>query len=152
MSSLPMLFSLNAKGQVRHIVDSHVMWYFLCGRQLPPNQPRSRDLSFLLHKSAKLRHGQNYRTHILNQSFPNITRQQSSTFSYHITAFFSYKIFFLRLHGAEIFLGSRQLRCYSRMSQNFIKPECSLLCSQGTSTGPYHEPDQSSAHHLIISL
>ncbi|PNF14089.1 hypothetical protein B7P43_G01064, partial [Cryptotermes secundus] len=33
-------------------------------------------------------------------------------------------------HGAEPFLRSRQLCSYSRISQHFMEPECSLPCSQ----------------------
>jgi hypothetical protein len=46
-------------------------------------------------------------------------------------------------HGAEPFLKSRQLSSYSKTSQHFMEPECSLPFSQEPSTGPYPEPDQS---------
>jgi hypothetical protein len=46
-------------------------------------------------------------------------------------------------HGAEPFLGSRQLCGYSRTSQHFIETESSLPYSQDPSTGPYPERDQS---------
>jgi hypothetical protein len=44
-------------------------------------------------------------------------------------------------HGAEHFLRSCQLCSYSRTSQHFMEPECSLPCSQDPSLGPYSEPD-----------
>jgi hypothetical protein len=40
-------------------------------------------------------------------------------------------------HGAEPFLRSRQLCSHSRTSQQFMKPEGSIPCSQEPSTGPY---------------
>jgi hypothetical protein len=52
-------------------------------------------------------------------------------------------------HGAESFLGSRQLCSYSRTSQDFMEPERSLPCSQEPSTGPHSEPDQSNPSHPI---
>jgi hypothetical protein len=33
-----------------------------------------------------------------------------------------------------------------------MEPEDSLLCSQQTSTGPYHEPDESSPYHSTLFL
>jgi hypothetical protein len=33
-----------------------------------------------------------------------------------------------------------------------MEPEGSLRCSQESSTGPYPEPDQSSAYHPILAL
>jgi hypothetical protein len=57
-----------------------------------------------------------------------------------------------KLHGAEPFLRSRQLRSYSRISQHFMEPEGSVGCSQGPSTSPYPKPDQSSPYHPILSL
>jgi hypothetical protein len=49
-----------------------------------------------------------------------------------------------QLHGDEPFLKSRQLCSYSRISQHFMEPESSLMCSQEPFTGPYPEPGQSS--------
>jgi hypothetical protein len=49
------------------------------------------------------------------------------------------------------FLRSRQLCSCSRISHHFMEPECSLPCSQEPSTDPYHEPDQSSPYHPILS-
>jgi hypothetical protein len=46
-------------------------------------------------------------------------------------------------HGAEPFLGSRQLCSYSRTYQQFMKTQGSLPCSQEPSTGPYLQSDQS---------
>jgi hypothetical protein len=36
--------------------------------------------------------------------------------------------------------------------KHFMEPEGSLPCSQGISTGPYPEPDQSSPYRPIVSL
>jgi hypothetical protein len=47
---------------------------------------------------------------------------------------------------------SCQLRSHSRISQHFTEPKGSLPCSQGPSTGPTPEPDQSSPYHPILSL
>jgi hypothetical protein len=55
-------------------------------------------------------------------------------------------------HGAEPFLRSCQLCCYSGTSQHFMKPKSSLPFSQEPSTGPYPEPDQSNPYHSILSL
>jgi hypothetical protein len=33
-----------------------------------------------------------------------------------------------------------------------MEPEGSLQCSQEPSTGPYHEPDESSPYYSILSL
>jgi hypothetical protein len=55
-------------------------------------------------------------------------------------------------HGAESFLRSRQLCSHSRVSQHFMKPECSLPCSQEPSTGSYPESNQSNPYHPILSL
>jgi hypothetical protein len=49
-------------------------------------------------------------------------------------------------------LRRRQLSRYPRIYQYFMKPEDSSPCSQGPSTGPYPEPDQSSSYHSILSL
>jgi hypothetical protein len=57
-----------------------------------------------------------------------------------------------RHHGAEPFLRSRQLCSYSRFSQHFMEPECSLPCSQEPFTGPSPEPDRSIPCHPILSL
>jgi hypothetical protein len=57
-----------------------------------------------------------------------------------------------RLQGDKPFLKTRQLCSYSTISQHFMKPWCSLPCSQEFSTGPYAEPDQSSPHNPILSL
>jgi hypothetical protein len=46
-------------------------------------------------------------------------------------------------------LRSCKLCSYSRSSQNFMKPQGSVPCSQESSTGPYPEPDKSS--HIIPS-
>jgi hypothetical protein len=43
-------------------------------------------------------------------------------------------------------LRSRQLRSHSRISQHFMKPEGSLPCSQGASTGSYPKPEHSSPY------
>jgi hypothetical protein len=45
-------------------------------------------------------------------------------------------------------LRSRQFRRYSRISQNFMELEGSILCPQDPSTGPYPEPDESNPYHL----
>jgi hypothetical protein len=58
----------------------------------------------------------------------------------------------LLTHGAEPFLRSCQLCCYSRTSQHSMEPEDSLPCSQEPSTGPYSEPDQSNPYHPILFL
>jgi hypothetical protein len=42
------------------------------------------------------------------------------------------------------------LRSHSRISQNFMEPEGSLPCSQGSSTGSCPEPDQSILHQAIL--
>jgi hypothetical protein len=57
----------------------------------------------------------------------------------------------LQLHGAEPFLRSHQLCSYSRITQHCMEPGGSLPCSQGPSSGPYREPDQSSPYHPIVS-
>jgi hypothetical protein len=49
-------------------------------------------------------------------------------------------------------LRSRQLRNYTRIYQYFMVPEVSLPCSQGPSTNPYPEPDQSSPYQPILIL
>jgi hypothetical protein len=36
--------------------------------------------------------------------------------------------------------------------QHFMEAEVSLPSSQGPSTGPYSEPDESSPYHLILFL
>jgi hypothetical protein len=46
---------------------------------------------------------------------------------------------------------SHQLCSYSRISQHFMEPEDSLLCSQEPSIGPNPKPDQSIPHHPILS-
>jgi hypothetical protein len=55
-------------------------------------------------------------------------------------------------HGAEPFLRSHQLLSYSRISQHFMEPEGSLLCSQEPSTGPCPKPEKSSPYYPILSL
>jgi hypothetical protein len=62
---------------------------------------------------------------------------------------FSWTIFltYLLTHGAEPFSRSRQLCRHSRISQNFMKRESSIPCSQEHSTGPYPEPYQSNPYH-----
>jgi hypothetical protein len=52
----------------------------------------------------------------------------------------------LQLHGAEVSLKI----CQS--PRHFMEPESSLSCSEAPSTDPYPEPDESSPHHLILSL
>jgi hypothetical protein len=46
-------------------------------------------------------------------------------------------------HAAEPFLRSHQSLSYSRISQHFMEPEGSFLCSQESSTLPYTEPGHS---------
>jgi hypothetical protein len=53
------------------------------------------------------------------------------------------------IHGAQSFLRSRQVRSYSRTSQQFMEPEGLLQCSQESSNGPYPDPDGSSSYHPI---
>jgi hypothetical protein len=53
----------------------------------------------------------------------------------------------LLTYGAKLFLRS-QICSYS-ISQYFMEPEGSLLCSQEPSTGLYPEPDQSIPSHTI---
>jgi hypothetical protein len=55
-------------------------------------------------------------------------------------------------HGADRFLRRWELFSYSRTSQQFMEPEYLLPCSQEPSTGPYPEPDQFNASHLIPFL
>jgi hypothetical protein len=55
-----------------------------------------------------------------------------------------------KLHGAEPFLRRRHFCSYLRTSQQFMKPDSSLRCSQEPSTGPYHEPNRSSPCHPIL--
>jgi hypothetical protein len=47
---------------------------------------------------------------------------------------------------------SCQLCSYSRISQHFLEPTGSLLCSQEPSTGLYAESDQSSLYHPFLSV
>jgi hypothetical protein len=44
------------------------------------------------------------------------------------------------VHGAESFLRCNLSLIYSRISQHFVEPEGSLLCSQEPSTGSHPEP------------
>jgi hypothetical protein len=53
------------------------------------------------------------------------------------------------IYGAEPFLRSHQLCSYSRTSQHFMEPGCSLPLSQEPCTGLYTEPDQSDPYHPI---
>jgi hypothetical protein len=39
----------------------------------------------------------------------------------------------------------------SNISDHFMEPKGSILCSQQTSSGPYPEPDKSSPYHHILS-
>jgi hypothetical protein len=55
-------------------------------------------------------------------------------------------------HVAEPFSRSRQLCSYSRTSQHFMEPECSLPCSQEPSSRPYPEPNKSNQYHTILYL
>jgi hypothetical protein len=55
------------------------------------------------------------------------------------------------LHAAEPFFRGRQLCSYSRTSQNFVKTEGSLPCSQEPSTG-VHTDSTSHAHMKILSV
>jgi hypothetical protein len=48
---------------------------------------------------------------------------------------------YLLTYGAEPFWRSRQFCSYSRISQHFMEPEGSLLCSQEPSTSPCPELD-----------
>jgi hypothetical protein len=50
-------------------------------------------------------------------------------------------------HGAEPFLRSCQLCCYSRTSQHFMEPGGSSPRSHKPSTGHYPEPDGSNPYH-----
>jgi hypothetical protein len=56
------------------------------------------------------------------------------------------------LHGAQYFVRSLQLLSYSRVSQPFMDPDGSLLCSQEPFTGPYPKPDESSPYYPILSF
>jgi hypothetical protein len=47
---------------------------------------------------------------------------------------------------------SPQSLSYSRISENVIEPEVSLLCAQDSSSGPYPKPDKSSPYHPILFL
>jgi hypothetical protein len=49
-------------------------------------------------------------------------------------------------------LRGRKLCSHARTSQRFMKPICSLPCSQKPSTGPYPQPDWSSPYYPILSL
>jgi hypothetical protein len=49
-------------------------------------------------------------------------------------------------------LRRHQLCVYSRTWRHFMEPEGSLLCSQRSSTSPYHKPTQSSPYHPILSM
>jgi hypothetical protein len=44
-------------------------------------------------------------------------------------------------------LRDRPLRSYSRISQHSVETEGSVPCSEENSTGPHHEPDQTSQYH-----
>jgi hypothetical protein len=44
----------------------------------------------------------------------------------------------------------RQSLRHSKIFQQFMEPEVSLLCSQELSTGPYPQPDQSSPYYHIL--
>jgi hypothetical protein len=44
-------------------------------------------------------------------------------------------------HGGEPYLRNGRSFNYSKIFQNFIEPDVSLLWSQEPSTGPYPEPD-----------
>jgi hypothetical protein len=55
----------------------------------------------------------------------------------------------LLTHWADPFLRRSHICSYSRISQHYIEPEGSLLCSQEPSTGPYPEPDQLNPYHPI---
>jgi hypothetical protein len=52
------------------------------------------------------------------------------------------RLTYLLTHGAEPILRSRQLCSHSRISQHFMEPDGSILCSQEPSTGPFPEPYQ----------
>jgi hypothetical protein len=56
----------------------------------------------------------------------------------------------LLTYGAELFLRSCQLCSYSRISQHFMEPECSLPSSHETSNGHYLEPARSSPYHPTL--
>jgi hypothetical protein len=56
-----------------------------------------------------------------------------------------------KLHGAEPFLRSRQLRSHSRMCKHCVEPENSLPCSEVFSTGLYPESYQSYQYHPIVA-
>jgi hypothetical protein len=43
-------------------------------------------------------------------------------------------------------------RLATQIFSHFMEPEGSLPCSQELSTGPYHEPDQSSTYHPLLFL
>jgi hypothetical protein len=58
---------------------------------------------------------------------------------------------YLLTYGSEPFLRGCKLCSHSRTSQNFMKPESSLQCSQESSNCPYTEPDRSSPYHPILS-
>jgi hypothetical protein len=55
------------------------------------------------------------------------------------------------LHRAEPFLRNHQLCSYSRTFWHFMEHEGSLPGSQGPSTGPHPQPDQSSTYHPILA-
>jgi hypothetical protein len=55
-------------------------------------------------------------------------------------------------HGAEPFLRRHKLCSYATISQHFMEPKGSSLCSQDPSIGPHPKPDQSSPYHPIPSL
>jgi hypothetical protein len=50
----------------------------------------------------------------------------------------------------EPYLRSHELCRYSRTSQHFMEPECSLSCSQEHSIGPCPKPDRSTPYHPIL--
>jgi hypothetical protein len=58
---------------------------------------------------------------------------------------------FVQLYAAKSFLRRHLSLIYSRISEHFMEPDGSLLCSQEPSNGPYTEPDQPSPYHPILS-